>query len=100
CGLDFYLGSPKEIAVIGNLDSPDARALLRTVFDRFLPNRVVAAASPEAVPSDIPVLADRGMRDGRATAYVCQNYTCRTPVTTPEEIAVQLATPLELRTGE
>ncbi|MBA2449760.1 MAG: thioredoxin domain-containing protein, partial [Chloroflexi bacterium] len=28
CGLDFYLGSPKEIAVIGNLDSPDARALL------------------------------------------------------------------------
>ena len=27
---------------------------------------------------------------GRATAYVCQNYACQLPVTTPEQLRAQL----------
>lgn len=30
------------------------------------------------------------MVDGKPTAYVCQNYTCQLPVTTPEKLAAQL----------
>ena len=30
------------------------------------------------------------MIDGKPTAYVCQNYACQLPVTTPEELAAQL----------
>jgi len=30
------------------------------------------------------------MIDGKSTAYVCQNYACQLPVTTPEELAAQL----------
>jgi uncharacterized protein YyaL (SSP411 family) len=30
------------------------------------------------------------MIDGKPTAYVCQNYACQLPVTTPEDLAVQL----------
>jgi uncharacterized protein YyaL (SSP411 family) len=90
CALDFYLGKPKEIAIIGALDASDTRALARTVFERFLPNKVVAAAAPGATPPDIPLLADRPSRDGKATAYVCENYTCQAPVTTPQELAAQL----------
>jgi uncharacterized protein len=90
CALDFYLGSPKEVAIVGDLDGADTKALLRTVFDRFLPNKVVAAGSAGNLPADAPLLADRTMRDGRVTAYVCQNYTCQAPVTTSEELAAQL----------
>jgi uncharacterized protein YyaL (SSP411 family) len=88
--VDFALGSAKEIALIGQPDAEDTRALLRVVFDRFLPNRVVALAPPGAVPPSIPLLEGRDARDGKATAYVCQNYTCQAPVTSPDELAGQL----------
>ena len=38
----------------------------------------------------VPLLADRGQIDGRATAYVCRNYACNLPVTDPDALAEQL----------
>jgi hypothetical protein len=34
----------------------------------------------------VPLLQDRKAINGQATAYVCQNFTCRNPVTDPEEL--------------
>jgi len=90
CALDFYLGSPKEIAIVGQPDAADTASLTRTVFSRYAPNKVVAGCAPNAAPPDIPLLADRPARNGKATAYVCQNYVCQAPATTPEELARQL----------
>ena len=91
CALDFYFGSPKEIAIVGKRGAADTRALLRAIWGRFLPNRVVALADPDETPAEIPLLAERPTRNGEATAYVCQQYTCQAPVTTAEELAAQLA---------
>ena len=88
--VDLALGSPKEVAVIGQPDAADTRELLRTVFDRFLPNRVVALGRPGAIPPSITLLEGRNAREGKATAYVCQNYTCQAPVTSAAELADQL----------
>ena len=90
--LDFHLGSPKEIALIGATDDPALNALAQTVFARYLPNKVVAGAEPgdEAAAQQIPLLTDRPLLDGKPTAYVCANYTCRQPVNTPEELVAQL----------
>ncbi len=87
----FYTSAPKEIAIIGDPSSADSRALIREVYRRYLPNKVVAGAS-SPVPDDpaMPLLNERGMIDGRPTAYVCENYSCQLPVTTPEELASQL----------
>ncbi len=90
CALDFYLGAPREIAIVGEPGGADTRALLRTVFDRFIPNRVVASAPPNETPAGIPLLENRPTVDGAATAYVCRNYVCQTPVTTPADLAAQL----------
>jgi uncharacterized protein YyaL (SSP411 family) len=79
--LDFFLGRPKEVAIIGEAGAADTEALLRTVFEPFLPNRVVAGGSAQ-----IPLLEDRGMRDGKATAYVCEHYVCQAPTTDPAEL--------------
>jgi uncharacterized protein len=38
----------------------------------------------------IPLLQGRRAEGGRATAYVCENYTCRRPVATAAELAAQL----------
>ena len=87
--LDFALSPVKEIAILGDLRAADSRALLAVVNERYLPNSVLAAAFPTDIESiqAIPLLEDRPMKDGKATAYVCQNFTCLAPVTTPEELA-------------
>ena len=93
CALDFYLSTPKEIAIVGDLDDPSTKALLRTVHGGCLPNKVLAGASPEAAqasPASTPLLEGRTLVDKRPTAYVCQNYVCQLPVTDPESLARQL----------
>jgi uncharacterized protein YyaL (SSP411 family) len=90
CALDFSMSSPKEIAIVGRPNAPDTVGLLRTVFDRFAPNKVVASAAPDTAPPEIPLLVERPSIGGAATAYVCQNYVCQTPVTSPDDLAAQL----------
>jgi uncharacterized protein YyaL (SSP411 family) len=39
----------------------------------------------------LPWTKDLRRRDGRATAYVCRDFACQAPATTPEDLARQLA---------
>jgi uncharacterized protein YyaL (SSP411 family) len=86
--LDFAISQGREIAVIGGPQQSGARALLEVINNRYLPNSILACASLEDYESiqSIPLLADRTMKDGKATAYVCQNFACLAPVNTPEEL--------------
>jgi uncharacterized protein YyaL (SSP411 family) len=90
--VDFYLSSPKEIAVIGVRDAADTQALLREIWQRYLPNRVItqAAEGDTRATEAVPLLRERNMIEGKATAYVCHHYTCRKPVTTAAELGQQL----------
>jgi len=90
--LDLYLSEAKEIALIGDADSHEVRLFIEEIYSRFLPNKVVAGCEPndrQAIDA-IKLLADRAMVDGKATAYVCRNYTCLAPATTPQELAERL----------
>ncbi len=50
--------------------------------------------APEPVESaTLPLLAGRGLVEGRAALYVCRDYACRRPVTEPAEVAAALADP-------
>jgi uncharacterized protein YyaL (SSP411 family) len=51
----------------------------------------VVAFSDQPDASAIPLLHDRIARDGRATAYVCQGFACRQPVTETAELEAQLS---------
>ena len=42
CALDFYLSTPKEIAIVGELDDPATKSLLGVVYGGCLPNKVLA----------------------------------------------------------
>ena len=92
CALDFYLGSPREIALIGDRNDPQTNAMIRAIYSDYWPNKVVALAAPgdERSIKAIALLANRPQIDGKATAYVCQQYTCLAPVTTPEQLINQL----------
>ncbi len=90
--LDFYLSTPYEIALIGAPDASETRTLLSAVYSTYIPNKVVAgrAEDDEEAARLVPLLADRPMREGKATAYVCVNYACQNPTTDPEELKSQL----------
>jgi len=87
--LDFALSRPKEIAIVGTVES--ARDLLDVVWQTYRPNQVVAV-SPVDGHSAIPLLENRRQLNGKATAYVCQNFACKLPATEPKALAEQLET--------
>ncbi|MGB9181145.1 MAG: thioredoxin domain-containing protein [Pyrinomonadaceae bacterium] len=94
CALDFYLSTPKEIVIIGDTADTATGSLRREVWKPFLPNKVVAQATQDdaAAASLIPLLRDRPMIEDQPTAYVCENFTCQQPVTTPTELKEVLST--------
>jgi uncharacterized protein YyaL (SSP411 family) len=89
--LDFYLSTPREVAIVGPRDDGATEALLAVVHGRYMPNRVLAGYDPGKITvQGIPLLEGRGMVDARPTAYVCERYACQQPATTPEALADQL----------
>ncbi len=92
CAVDLYHDRVFEIAIIGEPDAPSTRALVRTVYDRYLPNKIVVGARDVVRETPIALLAGKTRRRGQSTAYVCEHYRCRLPVTTPAQLAEQLET--------
>jgi hypothetical protein len=94
CGIEAWHEGLEEIAIIGAASDPATRDLLRAVHRGYSPNKVVAQLDPadNETPKRVPLLAGRPQLDGKPTAYVCRNFTCRKPVNDPEELARQLET--------
>ena len=57
----------------------------------FEPNRVLAGAvEGSSEPGGSQLLEGRSQVNGKATAYVCENYACKLPVTSTAEMLEQL----------
>jgi uncharacterized protein YyaL (SSP411 family) len=88
--LDFSLGPTQEIVIAGDPGQADTKEMLRTVRSRFLPRAVVllhgAGKAGEAIEKEVAFLRGQVAIDGKATAYVCENYVCRRPVNSVSEL--------------
>ena len=90
--LDFLKSQSREIiiAVPGD-DHAVAAPFLDLLRSRHLPNQILAVAGEnhgrDALEKIMPIVRNRPTRDGRVTAYVCQNHTCKLPTTDPREFA-------------
>jgi uncharacterized protein YyaL (SSP411 family) len=81
--LDWLQKNPSEIVLIGGESAEENEAALRLLREHFLPNRVIAYAADTEVISlaaQIPLLVGRRAVGGKATLYVCQNFTCDSPL--------------------
>ena len=78
CALQLWLSPPRELAIVGDLDSEVARAALRP----WQPDTVVAVGPGAGVP----LLEGKDLVDGRTAVYVCERFACRTPVTSSAEL--------------
>jgi hypothetical protein len=80
--LDFYLEKPKEIVIVGEAAEPATRQLFNGVHSSYLPNSTLQLVRPnEAIGEFAPLLEGKVQFSGKATAYVCHNFTCSAPVT-------------------
>jgi uncharacterized protein YyaL (SSP411 family) len=73
------------VALVGD-DLDDLAATVRSAYRPHL----VLAGGPQGT-AEPPLMAERAPVDGKAAAYVCENFTCRQPVTEPEELEASLS---------
>ncbi len=85
---EALLDGPREVAVAGPAGDPGTAALHRAALLGTAPGAVVAVGTPDA--DGFPLLRDRPLADGAATAYVCRNFTCDLPVTDAKSLAERL----------
>jgi uncharacterized protein YyaL (SSP411 family) len=89
--LDYSLSKPRQIVIAGKKDAPETEALLNECNRHFLPKTILVLADGaegqkylgeknEAIRAMSPI-------DGKSAAYVCENFTCKAPVTDPRALA-------------
>jgi uncharacterized protein len=88
--IDYLLGTSYEIVVSGNKDAKDTKEMISELNKRFIPNKVVILNPVDEHDSDIlniaPYTKDQKAIDGKATAFVCKNFSCGTPTTSITEM--------------
>jgi len=105
--VDYSLSKPRQVVVAGKIDPPkdgfavansnETKALLAEVHRHFLPRKILILADGgegqkffseknEAIRAMSPV-------DGKPAAYVCENFTCKAPVTDPKALGNLLSAP-------
>ncbi len=82
--LGFWFGPAKEIIIAGECQLSDAKEMLQLIRDKFLPNASLlfhdTGDNDAGLVNEISFLKDYIAIDGKATAYVCENYVCKSPV--------------------
>ncbi|XP_008942285.1 PREDICTED: spermatogenesis-associated protein 20-like, partial [Merops nubicus] len=79
----------KQVVVCGDPQGEDTKEMLRCVHSVFSPTKVLMLADGDSagfLHRQLPFLASLERKDGKATAYVCSNFSCSLPVTSPQEL--------------
>ena len=90
--LDFHLAPPKEIVLAGESEE-SVGEMKAAIFGEFIPNKVVLYATNaqrEALGRFTTIVEGKTAIKGTVTAYVCENYSCRQPVTTVASLKQEL----------
>jgi uncharacterized protein YyaL (SSP411 family) len=85
------LGKPRQIVIAGNKGSPETKVLLKEVHRHFLPNTIViladASEGQKYLGEGNEAIRAMSLVEGKPAAYVCENFTCKAPVTDPKQLS-------------
>jgi uncharacterized protein YyaL (SSP411 family) len=88
---DLSRQKPRQIIISGNPDSADTKQLINCINTFYLPTTLVLLADNgqgrRYLEQHMPVIREMSAIDGKATAYVCENFTCKKPVNSGQELA-------------
>jgi uncharacterized protein YyaL (SSP411 family) len=91
CAIDFAVGPTYEVTVTGDSSARDTREFLSALMTRFIPSKIMLFRPAEGHSPEISSIAgytrdQKNLLEGKATAYVCRNYSCETPTTDREKM--------------
>lgn len=85
---------PTQVVIAGSREKEDTKSLLRVVDTTYDRGRFVlladGAENQVYLAKNLPFMETVGPLEGRATAYVCSDFTCKMPVTDPQALQDQL----------
>jgi uncharacterized protein YyaL (SSP411 family) len=88
--LDFSSSKPRQIVIAGKKDAPETKTLLAEVHRHFLPKTIILLADDadgqNYLGEKIEAIRAMSMVEGKPAAYVCENFTCKAPVTEPKAL--------------
>ncbi|PYL23158.1 MAG: thioredoxin domain-containing protein, partial [Verrucomicrobia bacterium] len=80
-----------QIVIAGKPDAPETKELVKEVRQHLLPNTILlladGAEGQKYLGEKNEAVRAMSMVDGKSAAYVCENFTCKTPVTDSKELA-------------
>ena len=86
-----------QVIIAGDKEKEDTKALLKIVNSFYLPNKILIVHQPEEetfLSRHLEILKSVKLTEEKATAYVCENYTCSAPVSDPDRLK-RLLNPLQ-----
>jgi hypothetical protein len=97
CAIEWALEPARQVVIAGDPASEDFQALLAEVRGQPGRRRVLLAAmagdeNDDWLEQRTPALGAMRRRAGEARAYVCENFTCRAPVSVSAKLRQLLAT--------
>src|SRR5437870_2031698 len=89
--LDYSLSKPRQIVIAGKPDAAETKALLKEVHQYFLPKTILlladSAEGQKYLGDKNEAIRAMSMVEGKPAAYVCENFTCKAPVTDAKQLA-------------
>ena len=95
CAFELALSAPRTVVLAGDPQAADFRALAAVLHEQAGPWRALLCADgadgQRWLAQRMPYLAEMKPVGGRATAYVCEEFSCQQPVSTPADLRQLLA---------
>ena len=94
CALSQWHAPSMQIVVVGGRNAPPVQALEREIAAHYLPFAVHVPSDPDGGQDELRVLlpfVDGMKAHGGGAVYVCRDFTCRQPVSSPEALRGELA---------
>jgi uncharacterized protein len=91
-GLDFYLGPSKEIILVGE-NEEEIKEYLAVLNEDYMPSKVIMIKKDRDRNLLSKVAEFTGsytMIDAKTTLYLCENFSCKLPITTHEALKNEL----------
>jgi len=90
CAYDFVSGPSYEVVIAGKQGTDDVNKMLSALRGLYLPGKVVILHPDGKQGKMIEQLSEdvkaQKSIDGKATAYVCEGYTCKKPVIDTDQL--------------
>ncbi len=79
--LEYLFGQSYEIVVSASKDDKELAIALNKIRSKYIPNKIVLLNSNNDLAKIAPFTVNHIKKDGKVTFYICQNQTCKSPIT-------------------